>query len=107
MDHSEISTASPPSEPDWDTSRYVEFTHTDFKKDMAQTTIPFIDSQPVTIYPHVPLRGAGIYYKGINGYGGFIAPSITTYDFSQHMKLKFPDPQKREDLLEYLEVLTN
>lgn len=74
---------------------------------MAQTTIPFIDSQPVTTYPQVPLRGAGIYYKSSKNYGGFVAPVITTYDFSKHMVINFPDPKKRDDLLEYLEVLIN
>lgn len=104
LDDSDIPTKARLSEPDWGTNLYLKFTHTDFDKDMAQTTIPFIDSQKVTSYPQVPLRGAGIYYKGSKGYGGFIAPSITAYDFSKHMELEFPEPEKRNDVLEFLEM---
>lgn len=75
--------------------------------DIAQTTIPFFDSQPLTSYPQVPLRGAGIYYKGAYGYGGFIAPSLTTYDFSKHLEMEFADPEKRVDDMDFFEMLVN
>lgn len=55
------------------------------EKDAAQTTVPFIDVQPVTA--KVPLSGIGIYHKGRRGFGGFLAPSIFTYDFISHVKL--------------------
>lgn len=107
MDNSDIPTKSNRSEPEWGTNLYVKFTHTDFDKDVAQTTIPFIDSQPVTNVPQVPLRGVGIYYKGSAGYGGFIAPSMTTYDFSKHMNMEFPNPKDRPLLVEYTEADVN
>ncbi|KAL1497449.1 hypothetical protein ABEB36_008421 [Hypothenemus hampei] len=85
--------------------KYVEFTHTDFGKDMAQTTIPFIDIQEVASSPAVPLAGVGIYYKGNNGYGGFIAPRITTYDYSKHLnKLKSVE---NSDHVEKIEIEIN
>lgn len=73
-----------------ETLRYVPFTHTSFTKDAAQTTIPYIDIQPVINEPAVPLVGAGIYYKGAEGFGGFIAPKIKTYDFGRHASIVMP-----------------
>ncbi|XP_050311732.1 uncharacterized protein LOC126747251 isoform X2 [Anthonomus grandis grandis] len=55
---------------------FLNFTNTDINKDVAQTTIPFFDAQEVTNRPARPLVGAGLYYKGRKGYGGFIAPMI-------------------------------
>ncbi len=37
-----------------------------------QTTIPYVDSQPVAPRTASWLSGAGIYYKGSPGYGGYI-----------------------------------
>lgn len=106
MDDVDIPTKTNESLPDWDSNLYVQFTHTSFKKDVAQTTIPFIDTQPVTTYPQVPLRGAGIYYKGREGFGGFVAPSITTYDFSKYMENEFPDAETRDDTMNFFEMPT-
>lgn len=90
-------TASPASENNFDSNKYIEFTHSSFDKDAAQTTVPFFDTQPVASYPAAPLKKAGIYYKGKTGYGGFIAPKITTYDFSKHINAKFPEIKPRKD----------
>lgn len=56
-------------------------------KDAAQSTVPFIDTQEVTSNPPVPLSGVGIYHKGRQGYGGFLAPKIMTYDFTPHVRV--------------------
>lgn len=61
---------------------YIKFTHSDINKDAAQTTVPFLDSQDVTNSPPVPLAGIGIFVKGQDGYGGFIAPRIKTLDYA-------------------------
>ncbi|KAI4457296.1 hypothetical protein MML48_8g00010324 [Holotrichia oblita] len=66
-------------------NQFVEFAHTDMIKDAGQTTIPFIDSQDVVTKVPTPLIGAGLYYKSIQGYGGFIGLKIVTYDFTQHL----------------------
>lgn len=55
------------------------------EKDAAQTTVPFIDTQPVT--SRVPLSGIGIYHKGRAGFGGFLAPTVFTYDLTSHVQL--------------------
>ncbi|XP_018572021.1 uncharacterized protein LOC108911536 isoform X2 [Anoplophora glabripennis] len=93
----DVPTASPASENNFDANTYVEFTHSSFDKDAAQTTVPFFDTQPVASYPAAPLKRAGIYYKGKTGYGGFIAPTITTYDFSKHLNAEFPEIKPRKD----------
>ncbi|XP_060523218.1 uncharacterized protein LOC132700114 [Cylas formicarius] len=77
---------------------YVEFTHTDFSKDAAQTTVPFFDIQPVFGVPAVPLSGAGIFYKGYKGYGGFVAPKILTYDYSDRILTSFRDVGTRDEV---------
>lgn len=80
-----------PSIPDSKTDQYVEFTHTDIDRDAAQTTVPFLDAQEVISLLPVPLDGAGIYHKGRRNFGGFIAPKLITYDFSQHLQSAFPE----------------
>lgn len=79
----------------YQSNQYVEFTHTDFNKDAAQTTVPFVDIQPVINDPQVLLMGAGIYYKGEPGFGGFIAPKIMTYDYSKLILVRFPKQDTR------------
>lgn len=80
--------ASTASEPDMSSNKFLKFTHSSIDRDVAQTTIPFIDKQTVDPYPGVPLSGVGIYYKGVKSYGGFIGASVFTYDFSKDLNLK-------------------
>ncbi|BFG02404.1 uncharacterized protein DMAD_01914 [Drosophila madeirensis] len=68
-------------------NQYIEFTNTGMDKDAAQSTVPFMDIQDVISNPPVPLSGIGIYYKGRNGYGGFLGPKIITYDFTPHVQV--------------------
>ncbi|XP_011308186.1 uncharacterized protein [Fopius arisanus] len=63
--------------------RYVAFQPTDNLKDFGQTTVPFLDSQDVIAEPPIPLSGAGLYYKGQKGYGGFIGLKLMSFDFSE------------------------
>nr|CAI5830983.1 unnamed protein product [Callosobruchus analis] len=86
--------------------RYIDFDHTDLGKDAGQTTIPYLDVQPVYNVPAVPLAGAGIYYKGEKGYGGFVAPKITTYNYARHFNLEIPNapPRKDMDINEYVVI---
>ncbi|XP_043641072.1 uncharacterized protein LOC122611804 [Drosophila teissieri] len=76
-----------PSIPYPSDNQYIEFTNTGFVQDAAQSTVPFIDIQDVVTKPAVPLSGIGIYYKGLDGYGGFLAPRLTTYDFTQNVQV--------------------
>lgn len=73
--------------PDTSPNRYVQFQPTDIDKDGGQTTVPYIDVQLVQAPNDKPtlLSGAGIYYKGEPGFGGFIAPKVVTYDYAQHI----------------------
>ena len=73
--------------PDSEFNQYLNFSPTDFEKDAAQTTIPFLDIQPVTTAPPFPLSGAGIFHKGSEGSGGFVALRIITYDISNHLSI--------------------
>lgn len=60
----------------------VEFSPTGWVRDMAQTTVPFIDSIQLEPYENVPLHGVGIFYKAQNAHGGYIAPKLITYDYA-------------------------
>ncbi|XP_070073239.1 uncharacterized protein [Drosophila takahashii] len=82
-----VSTQSNSSVPLSSDNQYIDFTNTGFKEDAAQSTVPFIDIQDVTSDPPVPLSGIGIYYKGLDGYGGFLGPKLITYDFSPYVKM--------------------
>lgn len=51
---------------------YVHFRQTDAEKDAGQTSIPYLDIQDVITTPPSPMVGIGMYYKGMEGFGGFI-----------------------------------
>ncbi|XP_039753721.1 uncharacterized protein LOC120629046 isoform X2 [Pararge aegeria] len=73
--------------------QYVEFTHSDFDADAAQSTVPFIDIQPLEpIKGTALISGAGIIHRGAHGTGGFIAAKLFTYDYSRHVKAESPPP---------------
>jgi len=79
------------SVPDSRHNQYIDFTNTAMDKDAAQSTVPFMDIQDVISNPPVPLSGIGIYHKGRQGYGGFLAPKIITYDFTPHVQVPKTD----------------
>lgn len=107
IDQPDIPTNSPPSEPVFGSNLFLDFRATDLYKDAAQTTVPFIDIQPVFAEPAVPLKSAGLYYKRHSGYGGFIGVVADTYDYSKHLKFEFPFAHNREESEESYEVLPN
>ncbi|KAG8037811.1 hypothetical protein G9C98_006022 [Cotesia typhae] len=79
-----------PSLPDSLSNQFLNFGPTDLDKDAAQSTIPFLDTQPVITNPPFPLAGAGIYHKGRSGSGGYIALKAITYDFKDHLHADVP-----------------
>jgi len=66
-------------------NKFLKFTHSSIDHDVAQTTLPFIDIQPVVPYPGIPLSGLGLYFKGTKSYAGFIGPNIFTYNFTDFL----------------------
>ena len=48
---------------DTTTDQYIEFDASSAHKDVSQTTVPFIDGQPVAARPATWLGGAGLYHK--------------------------------------------
>lgn len=69
------------------TNQYIDFVNSDIDADAAQSTVPFIDIQEVVSDPIVPLSGVGVFHKGRDLSGGFIALKTFTYDFSAHIQL--------------------
>lgn len=59
---------------------YIEFSSTSWFKDVAQTTIPFLETLPVGANNSVPLSGVGLYYKSQTGFGGFIGIKLIKHD---------------------------
>ncbi|CAH0585948.1 unnamed protein product [Chrysodeixis includens] len=90
--------------------QYIEFTHSDFDADAAQSTVPFIDIQPVVPTKALNtkgaslLSGAGIYHRGGRGSGGFLGVKILTYDYSKHVKAE-PPPTEFVDEAETTEFV--
>lgn len=73
------------SEPDMTSNKFVKFSHSSITHDVAQTTLPFIDAQPVMPSPGTPLTGVGIYFKGTKSYAGFIGTSVFSYNFADNL----------------------
>jgi len=84
------------SEIDSEHDKYIQFDSTSAHKDVSQTTIPFIDSQPVAPSPATWLSGAGLYHKGRVGFGGFVGLRVDTFDFSRHLMPSGGDPTNAE-----------
>ncbi|XP_023948444.2 uncharacterized protein LOC112053291 isoform X1 [Bicyclus anynana] len=84
--------------------QYIEFTHSDFDADAAQSTVPFVDIQPLEpLKGSALLSGAGIMHRGARGSGGFVAAKLFTYDYSRHVRAELPpafvDPEVDKDLV--------
>lgn len=62
------------------THKFVVFRATDIKKDLAQTTVPFIETVNIEANEPRPLSGVGLYYKGEAGFGGYIAVKLISHD---------------------------
>lgn len=60
--------------------KYIEFRSSDIKKDLAQVTIPYIESVPLEASEPRPLSGVGLYYKGEIGFGGFLAIKLIAHE---------------------------
>ncbi|XP_072747595.1 uncharacterized protein Orion isoform X2 [Anoplolepis gracilipes] len=76
--------------PDSAMNQYLNFAPSDRRKDVSQSTIPFLDVQPIIPNPPVPIAGAGIFHKGKKGSGGFAALKLITYDFAPHLQVDLP-----------------
>uniref|UniRef100_A0A146MEH4 Uncharacterized protein n=1 Tax=Lygus hesperus TaxID=30085 RepID=A0A146MEH4_LYGHE len=75
---------------------FIEFTASDSDLDVAQTTVPFIDLQPVAPRPPCPLVGAGVFHKGRRYSGGFVGLKAFTFNQGKHVQDFFPDVNEAE-----------
>ncbi|XP_072948872.1 uncharacterized protein orion isoform X1 [Epargyreus clarus] len=81
--------------------QYVEFVNTDLEADAAQSTVPFIDIQPVQPMKGAALAsGAGLVHRGARGSGGFVGVKLFTYDYSRHVRAAAP-PAPQDDADEF------
>lgn len=71
--------------PNTEPNKFIKFRPSDPAKDAGQTAVPFIDTQTVAPNHLTLLSGVGVYYKGLPGYGGFIAPKLVVYDMSAYL----------------------
>lgn len=67
-------------------NKFVEFQPSDIKKDLAQVTVPYIETVYLEATEPRPLSGLGLYYKGEYGFGGFVALKLRAYDFGPTVK---------------------
>ncbi|XP_055526442.1 uncharacterized protein LOC129719078 isoform X2 [Wyeomyia smithii] len=72
--------------PDSVSNQFIRFRESDRGMDASQTTVPFLDAQPVAPTKPVPLAGAGLFHKGRPKFGGFVTPKVLTYDFGPHVQ---------------------
>lgn len=65
--------------------KLIEFTHSGFGSDAAQTTIPFLDAQDVAPEPAMPLSWINLNYKKNPESSGVIGPGVFTYSYTDHL----------------------
>ncbi|XP_062525581.1 uncharacterized protein LOC101735738 isoform X4 [Bombyx mori] len=83
--------SSVPLAVDSEHDQYVEFTNSDLEADAAQSTVPFIDVQPVLPAGAGALAsGAGVLHRGARGSGGFVALRLRTYPHARHVRAEPP-----------------
>ncbi|KFB41985.1 AGAP000385-PC-like protein [Anopheles sinensis] len=71
--------------------QFLRFGPTGGRLDAQQTTIPFMDAQPVYTIRPGPLSGAGLLYKSLPNFGGYIAPKLFSYDYGPHIQTPADD----------------
>lgn len=69
-------------------NQYIKFNVTGLLEDGGQTTVPFIDNRQVLPENLSPLSGISFYVRGKDGYGGFLALKVYTFDVSQYIRDK-------------------
>lgn len=88
-------------------TNFIKFQLTDFKKDAAQTVVPYIDVQTVSTNPATPLQGIGIYYKGTKGFGGFVGLKLLTADifriYTNKTKIDF-EMKNIDEIIEFYRI---
>ena len=66
-------------------SQYLQFTTTDFKRDLGQHTLPFLDKTEISLHPPVPLSGARIILQSKGKFGHFLGLAVFTHDIVQYL----------------------
>lgn len=94
MEGLDVPTKSKNTKPNSEDRNYLRFTMSDKFKDFGQTTVPFIDIQPVETSPPSPLSGIGLFFKNEPGYGGFLAFKLMTLNMTDVIKTDIPEAEK-------------
>ncbi|KAK0161272.1 hypothetical protein PV327_009759 [Microctonus hyperodae] len=84
--------------PDPNSNKFIQLQHSSIKKDAGFHTVPFFDAQPVEVSPEFPLGGIGLFHRGRNGFGGYIAPRIFTHNIAAVIESSFEEWKKVLDL---------
>lgn len=63
-----------------DVAQYVEFDPANVQKNIAQSTVPFVEGVAVEPYEPAALSGVGIYYKTLPGSGGIVGAKVVIHD---------------------------
>nr|AXY94697.1 80 kDa venom protein [Habrobracon hebetor] len=79
------------NKPDSVPNTYVKLQASGLREDAAQSTIPFLDSQPIHGDPGFPLGGVGLFHKGDDAFGGFLALRVFSIDQPKYMSEEIPD----------------
>lgn len=66
-------------------NKFVEFEPSSVQKDVAQVTVPYIESVLLEASDPQPLSGLGLYYKGDAEYSGFIAVKLIAYELQPNI----------------------
>ena len=67
-------------------NKFIRFRTSNLKEDVGQTTIPFLDIQPVEPIPHVPISGTGLYHKATDS-SGFLGIKLITEKIESYIDL--------------------
>lgn len=67
-------------------NKYIDFRSTSIQKDLAQVTVPYIESVMLEASDPQPLAGLGLYYKSDVEYSGFIAVKLIAYELQSSIE---------------------
>ncbi|KAK0175235.1 hypothetical protein PV327_009001 [Microctonus hyperodae] len=87
--------------PDPQSNKFIQFQHTSIKKDAGFHTVPYFDGQSVGTQMKFPLSGVGLFHRERDGFGGYIAPRLITYNMTWSIESSFNDWKQIEAMYKH------
>ncbi|KAH0534352.1 uncharacterized protein LOC123268203 [Cotesia glomerata] len=80
----------------------IEFQPSAVSGNLGQTTIPYFDARAPAVNNLRALKGVGIIHRGVDGFGGFLAPKLMTINHTEYALAGVKTADKKKWMKEWL-----